>query len=345
MRALSATRCLVVSTLLLGPASFAEADLRTDVVTLNNGDRLTCTLKKLERGRLTIKTDAFGTVTVYWGDVVSLTSNRTFEVEDAAGTRYYGAFRTGKPQEIVVVSPDGTAVPLQLLDVVRFGPLGSTFWARIDGSVSVGFSFTQANEQTQWTLNSDASYRARRYLTQVALSSQLTASADVDTQSRNTLSLSSRRFFGQHWFTGGFGQFQQDEALDLDLRAVLGALVGRHLLQRRQTTLALATGVAFTREYFTNGGSGDNSAEAVAGLDVDWFSPGESDTDFSTTVLSYYNVSGRARARVELTTAFQRKLLKDLFWSVNAFNSYDSTPPDDQKKNNFGVNLALGWSF
>jgi hypothetical protein len=336
---------VLVSTVVLGIAPAAEADLRTDVVTLNNGDRLTCTLKKLERGRLTIKTDALGTVTVFWDDVVSLESPKTYEVEDARGTRYYGALRPGKPREIVVLLPDGTATPLPLLDVVRLAPLGSTFIARIDGSISLGFSFTQANEQTQWTLNGDASYRARRYLTETTFSSQLTAIEDVDTQTRNVLSMSGRRFIGQHWFTAGFGQFQQDEALDLDFRAVLGGVVGRYLVQRPQTTLSVFGGMALTREYFANDGSGENSAEAVAGVDIDWFTPGESDTDFQTTVISFYNVSGRARARVELTSAFQRKLLKDLFWSINVFNSYDSSPPGDEKKNDFGVNLALGWSF
>lgn len=32
-------------------------------------------------------------------------------------------------------------------------------------------------------------------------------------------------------------------------------------------------------------------------------------------------------------------------WSVNAFEGYNSQPPADQKKNDFGVSATVGWSF
>ena len=35
---------------------------KTDVVVLDNGDRITCEIKKLQRGKLTISTDASGTI-------------------------------------------------------------------------------------------------------------------------------------------------------------------------------------------------------------------------------------------------------------------------------------------
>ena len=322
----------------------ARAADKTDIVMLNTGDRITCEIKQLERGRLTAKTDPMDTVTIHWGDVVSLTSTRYFEVEVAAGIRYYGSLKADAPGIIVVVGALAGTTSLHVLDVVRITPLGQSFWNRMDGAIDLGFSYTRASEQTQWTLNANASYRARRYLTQGTFSSQLTAIQGADTTSRNQLTVSSRRFRGRRWFTAGFGQVQQDQALGLDYRSVIGAAVGRYLLQQPETMVSVFSGVAYTRERFEDD-SPDNSAEALAGADWEWFTPGDNDTDLSSTVITYYSLSGSSRARIEFDTSYSQKLVKDLHWSLNVFDSYNGDPPEGQKANDFGVSVTLGWSF
>jgi putative salt-induced outer membrane protein YdiY len=325
-------------------ASLARAADKTDIVVLNTGDRVTCEIKQLVRGRLTVKTDPMDTVTIHWGDVVSLTSTKYFEVEVASGIRYYGSFKADAPGIIVVVGALAGSTSLHVLDVVRITPLGQSFWNRIDGAIDLGYSYTRASEQTQWTLNANASYRARRYLTQGSVSSQFTAIQGADSISRNTLTLSSRRFFGQRWFTAGIGQLQQDQSLGLDFRSVLGTLGGRYLMQRPETTFSVFAGPAYTREQF-EGDPTQNSAEAVLGADWEWFTPGNNDTDLSSNVISYYNLSGNARARIEFNTSYSQKLVKDLHWSLNAFESFNGDAPEGQKSNDFGVSITLGWSF
>jgi len=340
----SALRFGLAILLLMMGASLARAADKTDIIMLNTGDRVTCEIKQLQRGRLTVKTDPMDTVTIHWGDVVSLTSARYFEIEVASGIRYYGSLKADAPGIIVVVGALAGMTSLHLLDVIRITPLGQSFWNRIDGAIDLGYSYTRASEQTQWTLNANASYRARRYLTNGSVSSQFTAIQGADSTSRNTLVLSSRRFFGKRWFTGGFGQLQQDQSLGLDFRSVVGAVGGRYLMQRPETTFSVFAGPAYTREQFT-GDPTQNSAEAMLGADWEWFTPGDNDTDLSSTVLTYYNLSGDARARIEFNTSYQQKLVKDLHWSLNVFESYNGAPPEGQKANDFGVSITLGWSF
>ena len=62
-----------------------------------------------------------------------------------------------------MVADGGTEVTLDLADIIRLTPIGSTFWNRIDGSVDAGFSFAQANIETHLTTNASANYRGRRY--------------------------------------------------------------------------------------------------------------------------------------------------------------------------------------
>jgi hypothetical protein len=70
------------------PARTALAAPKNDFLVMENGDRLCVDIKGLEHGRLTAKTGGMGTVTVHWGDAVTIESTRTFEVEAASGVRY-----------------------------------------------------------------------------------------------------------------------------------------------------------------------------------------------------------------------------------------------------------------
>jgi hypothetical protein len=56
-------------------------------------------------------------------------------------------------------------------------------------------------------------------------------------------------------------------------------------------------------------------------------------------------VSGRARVRLEMQSAWRHEFIKDFYYSLNAFESFDGDPPADQKRNDFGVSVTLGWKF
>ena len=43
-----------------------EARDKTDIVSLKNGDRVTGEIEELQRGKLTVKTDSMGTVSIEW---------------------------------------------------------------------------------------------------------------------------------------------------------------------------------------------------------------------------------------------------------------------------------------
>ena len=74
--------------LLLAPQAVLAQ--KTDVVTLVNGDTLTCEIKLLDRGRLQVSTDHLGTVYIEWDKIVSVTATRLFRVETASGLRLLG---------------------------------------------------------------------------------------------------------------------------------------------------------------------------------------------------------------------------------------------------------------
>jgi Protein of unknown function, DUF481 len=327
--------------LLLG-RPLAAAD-KVDVIQLKNGDRLTCEIKKLDRSVLTISTDPLGSASVHWGEIVGMTSPRTFDIQVASGDHHYGPLLPAPAGQLAVGQSVGSPVTLAMADVIRLAPIGTSFWSRVDGSVDAGFSFAQANLETHYTLNGSANYRGMRNQLGATLASQLTTREDADRLLRNSLGLNGSRSFGNRWYTIGWGQLQQNEELDLDLRALIGGGFGRDIVHTTSRLWSLYTGLAYTNEKFS-GESPDQSAEAAVGGQLDFFSPGTEDFKITNSVVSYFRL-GRARVRLELQSAWRHEFFKDFYWSINGFESFDGDPPADEKKNDSGISFTLGWKF
>jgi hypothetical protein len=80
--------------------SSAEAkNLRGDVVTMKNGDRLTGEVKSLEQGVLYIKMDYFsGSVGVDWSQVQKVKSTATYQITLSGGKRLTGTISKVKAE-------------------------------------------------------------------------------------------------------------------------------------------------------------------------------------------------------------------------------------------------------
>src|SRR6516162_10427369 len=98
---LSAVLCLSVSLL---------ARSKTDVLVMNNGDRMTCAIKGLDEGVLYVDFDYIdGTASVDWTKVAHLESKQLFLVKTEDGSVYEGTLST--PEEGV-----GRPLKIQLLE-------------------------------------------------------------------------------------------------------------------------------------------------------------------------------------------------------------------------------------
>jgi hypothetical protein len=328
----------------LGVAADARADHgKIDRLEMVNGDTLTCEVISLDHGKLTVKTDGLGTLSIEWGKVQRVVSPASYQVELSSGRRMIGSIDSPVAKRLAIRTITAVEV-VDLTDVVRIAQLESRFWKQLDGSIDYGFNFAQADSLTQSSLNVKVSQRTAKFLSQGTLNSQITTDSSVSHQKRNTLGLQVQRFLGQRWFIAPIGQFSQNEQLGLDFRSVIGGAVGRYVVQSNRTVLALVSGVSYTHEQFADQ-PGDERSEAIAVADWDWFTFGDRETTLSTVVQLYYNIGSESRTRSELNTSFRRKLFRDFYASLNVLESFDSAPPASERKNDVSVTASVGWSF
>lgn len=329
--------------LLACPALALASHGKVDRIEQQNGDLLTCEVLSLVRGVIKAKTDAMGTVTIEWNKIVRLTSPALFEVELASGAIYYGALAAPAAGKLRV-SGAPAGIDFDLIDVVRLTPIDQKFWHQLDGSVDVGFTFTQADQRSQWTFNGMVSRTTRNYMTTINANTLLTIDDQNSRQNRNTISAAVQRQLGNRWFAAVFGQADHNEELNLDLRGLAGAGFGRVLVQTNRVLLSPYAGLTYTQERYT-GESVQNRAEAALGVRLDWFTFGDYKTDLVFQEQTYVDVKDASRVRVELNTSFKQEIVKDLYWSMNLLESFNAAPPAGNKKNDLTLSMSLGWSF
>ncbi len=335
-------RTLLTVAVLVGlcPAAWAQ---KVDVVTLRNGDRITCEISNLTRSMLNASTDPLGKVAIHWGQIVSIQSPRVFMVQMTTGERYYGTLLASPPTQLVVGFPGGS-VALSLAEVVELVPIGQSFWRRIDGSLDLGFSFTQANLETHGTLNGSATYRTQTRQIAAKASSQVSTREDADREYRADLGVSYSRYLSNRFYVIAWAGGQQNDELTLELRALAGGGIGRELVHTDRRIWSVFGGAAYTRELYRDQPL-DQSTEAAIGGSLDFYAPANDDYNITNQLVTYINVAGRKRVRAELQSAWRQEFLADFYWSLNFFESFDSDPPPEEKRNDFGVSFSVGWKF
>ena len=339
-------RLMILACLTWLSPQVAWAQGKTDVVVLASGDRVTCEVEQLERGKLTVKTDSMGTLQIEWADVQQVTSSARFEVELETGERYIGTIAPAAGADQLTVVGAQVETALERRSVVRITEIGEGFWRQIDGSMDVGFTFTKANDSRQWSFAGEAVRRGERVETRVTFNSLFTAQEGIENTSRHTLGIQVSRFLPGRWLAAAVAQVQRNDELDLDFRSIIGGGAGRFLVQSNRTILSVLGGVVFNRERFSGPDPAANNAEAFAAIQFQRFTFDDPETDISATLLVLPNLTQAGRIRLELEARVRREILKDFYWNISFFESYDNEPlAAAAERHDYGLISSFGWSF
>jgi Protein of unknown function, DUF481 len=338
-------RLTAVIALTLSLETTADGQGRTDVVSLANGDRITGEVKGLERGRLEFKTDDAGTLYLEWDKLASVVSQRVVEVVLADGRRFLGSLGPAPSRSIAVVTPEGV-VALQMVNVTLIRPIGGTFWRRLDGSVDAGFNYTRSSGVAQLNLNSDTVFRKLASQARLTASLSLTQSDDDNGHDdRATLDASYRRYPWQEVFIAAAGRFETNESLGLVLRSQIGAAIGPRLINSNRGQLSIGGGLAVNDERGVDVEPTRN-VEALVLFSSSFYTYDRPKTTLDIGFEYYPSLSNPGRQRLQLDASIKREFWKDLFVSVNLFNSYDNRPPNPAADtNDVGIVLSIGWSY
>ena len=336
-----ALACLV-GLLCLGAAHAAP---KTDVIELDNGDRLTGEIKGLSQGVLTVSTDTMDTVGVRWERVRALSTRQYLQVELLSGERHFGSAPEERVAHIAVQDEDSGQQLLALKEIARIDPIErGELLKRLKGNFSLGYNFTKASDVE--TLAFNGQLRSRTDVRQW----QLDGSANVTTQSGPDATVydfsgSYSRFLARKKYYLGRLRFESNTELGLDLRTSLGGGLGYYVKQDPHQEWSVVAGLAANDEQYA-GEPKRHSVDAILATTYSYyrFKPLNADIDLSLALIPSLTEAGRVRSDANLYVRWE--VVDDLYFELSLYGNYDSQPGVEANSQfDYGTATSIGYSF
>ncbi len=304
-------------------SAFAQ---KTDVITIDNGDRVTCEIKELKQGRVRIKTDYTETYLLEWLHVVSVQSDRTFMLLLTSGEWVSGALSPGSEDEKIIVNTDQGPVEYHRDQISTMVQFKDNWWKRWDGTVDLGASANKSNNRTQVNLEVRLNHKTERTYKLIH--------AMVDYSDRDDAKPISRQAFNgmyalqvkPEWYVLGLGRFEHNEELGLDHRVTLGAGVGRQVFTTPKSDFFLMGGVLGLNEKYVSEASGHDATELFFCAKYALYVFGNHETSLNLDIDLMPSLTDKGRLRGQGDLSLRYKLFKDFHVGVSLWSTYDSRP-------------------
>jgi hypothetical protein len=327
---------------------------KTDTVVMNNGDRFTCEIKKLEQGVLYANLDYVdGTVSLQWSKVARVESQQLFIVNTQDGSVYEGTLRTPEsaaeePTKIEILEPAGDARPLEQAKVVELAQTSPSLLRRLSGNFDSGLSYAKGNDATQYNLGAQLRLRSEHWRMAADFASNLSNSSGVDAATRYQARVWARRLIGgkRKWYYSGLSEFLQSSQQGINLQTTLAAGFGRFLRDSNSQRLALTSALAWQKSNYEPTKSNLQTPNTLAGMitvDLHTFRFKKTSFDLTASMLPMLNEWGRVRSYVN--SAYSIQMINSLWLKLTFYGSWDNRPPPGFAGSDYGATTGISYSF
>ena len=345
-------RALIVSFTILSAAPLFARE-KSDVITLKNGDRITCEVKGLEDGVLSIGIDYVdGTVSVDWTKVARLESHQLFVVLSQGGSSYEGTLNTietavGQPMKIRVAQATVNTADMDMAQVVKVTQTSERFLQRFNGSINLGINYSKGNSATQYSFGTETTYLRERWAGEASYTSNLSSNSGSATSTRNQLGLRYYHLLRRdNYFYGVQGGFLQSSVQGIKLQTTVGGGIGHFFKNTNRTSIAVLGGLGWQSIEYKQTTIPQGTQNVAAGLiaaQVKFFKFDKTNLTATANVLPALSDPGRIR--IDSNATYYLKLFGNLNWNVSFYDSWDNRPPPGFSGSDYGTSSGVSWTF
>jgi putative salt-induced outer membrane protein YdiY len=349
VRTLLVPTCFIALGLLLWPSP-AAAGRKDDVILMKNGDRLTGEIKKMEDGQIYIDTGyTVKAIPVDWLQVEKVESKAVYRIELTNGNRLTGVI-TKVPAQAAAekdfrIQSGGEERYFPASEVVGILSQEPNFWHQLRGSINLGSSFASGSPG-QMNVSATATYHSTKYQVTGSVNSTLSGSSNGEKTNRHELTLNPQLYLSRNSYLASYIDFLTSSQQSLDLRTTLGGGFGRYMIRSNTKSFAWLGGLVYTKEKYAPS-SGltprQNNVEGLFGLGFNWSRFNY--FDWKTTFLVFPSITQAGRIRTNLNHTFSVKLPNNLTLNFDIWDTFDSQPPPNARKNDLGISTSFGWTF
>lgn len=337
---------------------FISVPAMADQLVLKNGDRLTGKIVKSDGGKLVIKTDLIGDVSVDLAAVTNISTDQPLYVTLADGRTVSGIMTASEAKaELRPNNSNAVAIDRSAITVIRSEAEHTAYLRSLNpgllegwsGGGDLGFSLTSGNSDTTNLALGLAMTRETRSDKTNIYAAAVYGRDSTSGESRtvaNTIRGGVRydRNINQRWFVYVFTDLEHNGLQDLTLRLVPGGGLGYRAIRNERTELDLLGGLALNREYFKGDFNDRSSLEAQVGQTLSHRF--NSRVSFKEQLFIFPNLTNGGEYRVNFDSSLVTDITRRIGWQLTLSDRYLSNPPFGFEKNDLllttGLKIRLG---
>ena len=319
---------------------FSAGTVLADEVILENGDKMTGTVVKVEGGKLVLKTDYAGSVEIQMEKIKSIVTNNPVEVHLESGEVLKGKLKMVEGGKLAVEpSPEREVATVDWKKVVAVNPPPR----KLTGDITVGGTSQSGNtERASASIGADAAIKSDKDRFSLRFLFNYGQEKSQETANNTFLSLKYDYFFTKKFYGLLVAELLNDRFADLNLRTTVGPGVGYQVWDDLIKSLLFEAGVAYFSEDHVNNPDEHWTAARLAGkFRYKFFSL----ITFSEQIEFYPNLDHGG----EYTLRNEAALISPLgtTWSLKLSNIWrrDSDPPPGIQRDDLTWILGLQYSF
>ncbi len=321
---------------------------KTDKVLLDNNDWITGEIKKLDYGKLSLKTEAAGTIQLKWDRIYQLKSDKFYEIGLGRGILYYGSLDITADDDkyTILVLTEEEEIEIDMNRIVEITPIKNKFWGKVDGNIDLGYSYNKGSEVKQWNSSFRFDYRPLNSITTINANSIFTAQPERDNTQKQDVSISYKYLTKNNIAYTGFSGIQQNTELGLQLRTSLGAGISKNWFRSNVQRFITTMGLMVNQEQSTDNNELNNNFEGLIRSEYKVFRYRDPEIDITSFIDFYPSFTVKDRYRTELDMKFKFEVFNDFYIGFTFYYNMDSKPPEGAAStSDWGINTSVGYSF
>ncbi len=327
--------------------TICSATVSADEVVFKNGERLVGTIERVVDGKITITSEAVGSVTVDFVQVATFSTNAPVEIHFKDGTVTSQKVEAAGCGRISTAGTDVVQAQSFAVDsIVAINP-PKKVPARWTGNITAGYTLTKGNSETE-TANIGVSLARRAENDRITLDAAYLFSAQEDpdtggektTQDKWYAGLKYDYFVSEKTYVFGNGRVERNRIAELDNRLTLGGGIGCQWFESETFNLGTEAGIAWLYEKYDTEDDSQSEFSVQLGYHLD-----KQLNDHVTFLhnLTYYPAfSDLSDCFLTTQAELRAALTKSLFGSFKVVLDYDSTPAAGSKKTDLTYILGVG---
>jgi hypothetical protein len=324
--------------------SFSQAK---DTIVLVKGQTLIGEVQDADLGNITIDDIDLKMQNVKLYKIKKLVISAKLKIQTVDKKYYFGSLKTSEKEGWADIhTSSGETIPIPITNIYELISLEGSFFKRLIGNISAGFSFNKSSDIGQLNFGANVLYSAKNLDYQLMINTIGTIDSGKFSSDNINVQFFSDYALNETWFLGASVQYQRNLELSIARRYLGLAGIGNQLFIKKNWRLRALTGITFSQEKSIEDVTSGLLYEIPLMFQFNFYQFRHPDIQISSTQAAYFSLSQVGRVRYDGNTSFSWQIIRYFYLTLSPYTSFDSKPPAGNNSTfDYGVVFGISYKF